>query len=68
MSVGLPGSRASVGHVTSGTFSPTRRQGIALALLDRSVHDGDEVSVGMRGRHEAFVVTKPPFVQTGVRT
>ncbi len=68
MSVSLPGSAESVGRVTSGTFSPTRRQGIALALLDRSVHDGDEVVVEMRGRQEAFVVTTPPFVQTGLRT
>ena len=31
---------AEVGEVTSGTFSPTRKQGIALALLDRSVARG----------------------------
>ncbi|MDQ3627921.1 MAG: glycine cleavage system aminomethyltransferase GcvT [Actinomycetota bacterium] len=67
MSVSLPGAQPAVGHVTSGTFSPTRRAGIALALLDRSVHDGDEVSVQVRGRQEAFVVTRPPFVETGVR-
>ncbi|MFP5334319.1 MAG: glycine cleavage system aminomethyltransferase GcvT, partial [Actinomycetes bacterium] len=34
-----------VGRTTSGTFSPTLKQGIALALLDRSVRLGDEVAV-----------------------
>jgi len=67
MAVLLPDAEQSMGRITSGTFSPTRRQGIALALLDRSVHDGDEVAVQVRGRREAFVVTKPPFVEAGVR-
>lgn len=56
-----------VGTVTSGTFSPTLRTGIALALLDRSVTDGDEVIVDIRGRGEAFTVVKPPFVPSNVR-
>ncbi len=51
-----------VGEITSGTFSPTRKAGVALALLDASVSDGEEVSVDVRGRDERFVVTKPPFV------
>lgn len=56
-----------VGVVTSGTFSPTRRQGVALALLDASVSDGDAVAVDVRGRAEPFVVAKPPFVPVRVR-
>ena len=32
-----------VGHVTSGTFSPTLRKGVALALLISQVQVGDEV-------------------------
>ncbi len=59
---------AVVGEVTSGTFSPTRRQGIALALLDRSVTLGDDVVVDVRGRDVAATVTKPPFVEAGVRS
>lgn len=51
-----------VGEVTSGTFSPTLRQGIGLALLDRGVGDGDDVLVEVRRRAEPFTVTKPPFV------
>ncbi|MGH1562606.1 glycine cleavage system aminomethyltransferase GcvT [Mumia sp. DW29H23] len=58
---------AEVGRVTSGTFSPTLRQGVALALLDRSVAVGDEVTVDVRGRTEAFAVTAPPFVASSTR-
>jgi aminomethyltransferase len=56
-----------VGQVTSGTFSPTRRTGVGLALLASQVTDGAEVSVDVRGRREVFTVTRPPFVETGVR-
>lgn len=56
-----------IGEVTSGTFSPTRRAGVGLALLDASASDGDQVSVDVRGRREPFTVTKPPFVTPGVR-
>ena len=66
MSVRLPGD-VPIGHVTSGTFSPTLRKGIALAMIGKQVEDGAEVSVDVRGRPEAFLVTKPPFVETGVR-
>jgi aminomethyltransferase len=61
-------SGAVVGEVTSGTFSPTRKQGVGLALLDRSVTLGDEVVVDVRGREVAATVTKPPFVEAGVRS
>lgn len=60
-------AQTAVGTVTSGTFSPTLRTGIALALLAPGVAEGDEVSVQVRGRSEDFVVTRPPFVNTGVR-
>jgi glycine cleavage system aminomethyltransferase T len=35
---------APVGEVTSGTFSPTRRVGIGLALLAPDVAEGDELT------------------------
>jgi aminomethyltransferase len=54
---------AQVGTTTSGTFSPSLKQGIALALLDRSVEDGDEVVVDVRGRGLRCRVVKPPFVE-----
>ncbi|MCL2541306.1 MAG: glycine cleavage system aminomethyltransferase GcvT [Nocardioidaceae bacterium] len=56
-----------VGEVTSGTFSPTLKQGIALALVSTSVPDDGELSVDVRGRQEAFSVQKPPFVDPSVR-
>ncbi|MGH8869420.1 MAG: glycine cleavage system aminomethyltransferase GcvT [Actinomycetes bacterium] len=52
-----------VGQVTSGTFSPTLRVGIGLALLDTSVGEGDELAVDVRGRPVAVQVVKPPFVR-----
>lgn len=58
------GKGRDVGVLTSGTFSPTLRRGIGLGLLDVSVSDGDDVSVEVRDRVGAFVVTKPPFVAT----
>jgi len=56
-----------VGRTTSGTFSPTLKQGIALALLDRSVVEGDEVGVDVRGRSLRCRVVKPPFVPDHTR-
>jgi glycine cleavage system T protein (aminomethyltransferase) len=56
-----------VGEITSGTFSPTRRTGVGLALIASQVTDGAEVSVDVRGRQEVFTVTRPPFVETDVR-
>ena len=61
------GDGHGVGRVTSGTFSPTLRRGIGLALLAAGTGDGDEVYVDVRGRPEAFTVTKPPFVEPHVR-
>jgi aminomethyltransferase len=56
-----------VGEVTSGTFSPTRKVGIGLALLDPTVGPDDEVEVDIRGRRSAMRVVRPPFVTPSVR-
>jgi aminomethyltransferase len=72
---GIPRSHMSVvsasgdvlGEVTSGTFSPTRKVGIGLALLSPAVAEGDEVAVDVRGRRMAVRVVKPPFVPSHVR-
>lgn len=61
------GAGREVGVVTSGTFSPTLKQGIALGLLDRSAGIDDEVVIDVRGREVAATVTKPPFVEVQVR-
>ncbi|MBL7500691.1 glycine cleavage system aminomethyltransferase GcvT [Frankia sp. CNm7] len=58
----LDATGADVGEVTSGTFSPTLRAGIGLALLDRAVQEGAEVSVDVRGRRSTMTVARPPFV------
>lgn len=55
----------AVGEVTSGTFSPTKGAGIGLALLDRPLGEGDEVTVDLRGRGVSMRVVKPPFVAMG---
>ena len=64
---GDPLSGEVVGEVTSGTFSPTLKQGVGLALLDASVSVDDEVVVDVRGRASRFGVVKPPFVQPSTR-
>jgi aminomethyltransferase len=58
-----------VGEVTSGTFSPSLRTGIALALIDSAaeVEAGAALAVDVRGRPQAVEVVKPPFVDSHVR-
>ena len=58
-----------VGVTTSGTFSPTLKVGIALALIDTSagIEDGARLSVDVRGRPLECEVVKPPFVQAKTR-
>ena len=57
-----------VGEITSGTFSPTKRVGIGLALLSPDVRPDDVVEVDVRGRRSSMKVVKPPFVQPSVRS
>ncbi len=54
-------------EITSGTFSPTLKKGIGLALVPSFVNPEAEVSVDIRGRREVFQLTKPPFVDPSVR-
>jgi aminomethyltransferase len=58
-----------LGVTTSGTFSPTLKIGIALALLDTAVtaRPGTEVSVDVRGRPLACTVTALPMVPAHTR-
>jgi aminomethyltransferase len=58
-----------VGEVTSGTFSPTRKIGIGLALLNvgAGLEPGDEVEVDIRGRRAPMKIVKPPFVQASTK-
>ena len=58
-----------VGFTTSGTFSPTLKTGIALALIDTDagVEDGQHVNVDVRGRAIECEVVRPPFVEPKTR-
>jgi aminomethyltransferase len=53
--------------VTSGTFSPTLKKGIGMALVPTLVNPDAEVGVDVRGRREIFQLQKPPFVPSHVR-
>lgn len=59
---------APLGHVTSGTFSPTRKIGIALALLHtgQGIAEQSDVEIDVRGRRLPAVVVRPPFVPSSV--
>ena len=63
----LSAAGESVGTTTSGTFSPTLQQGIALALLDPALAWGDEVVIDVRGRHLRARVVRTPFVSASPR-
>ncbi len=53
------------GEITSGTFSPSMQQAIALARLPMGVAIGDTVQVEIRDKKLAATVVKLPFVRNG---
>jgi aminomethyltransferase len=53
------------GEITSGTFSPTLQQSIALARLPLGVALGDTVEVEIRDKRLKAKVVKPPFARNG---
>ena len=55
----------NVGEITSGTFSPSMQQAIALARVPMDVAVGDTVQVAIRDKHLAASVVKLPFVRNG---
>lgn len=56
-----------IGEVTSGTFSPTLKTGIALALMNRKLEIGSEVVVDVRGRSSSAVIKRSPLVESHVK-
>lgn len=51
-----------IGHVTSGTMSPTRKIGIGLGYVQIAFAKPDtEIYLDNRGRHLKAKVVKPPF-------
>ena len=53
------------GEITSGSFSPTMQQSIALARLPLAAAIGDTVEVSIRDKLLAARVVKPCFVRNG---
>jgi len=56
-----------VGEITSGTFSPTLKHGIGIALLTPDVKLGQKLVIDVRGRESQCEVVKLPFVTSHVR-
>jgi aminomethyltransferase len=58
-----------VGQTTSGTFSPSLKRGIALALINTGAElgDGSEVQIDVRGRKLSATLAALPFVPSHVR-
>jgi aminomethyltransferase len=56
-----------IGEVTSGTFSPTLKTGIALALLSTKMSIETRLQIDIRGKATAAIVTRLPFVESHVR-
>ncbi|MHB1655489.1 MAG: glycine cleavage system aminomethyltransferase GcvT [Burkholderiales bacterium] len=58
-------TRHGKGEVTSGTFSPTLQQSIALARIPLGIAPGAEVTVLVRDRELTARVVNYPFVRNG---
>ncbi|MCC6916835.1 glycine cleavage system aminomethyltransferase GcvT [Nitrosomonas sp.] len=58
-------ARQGEGEITSGGFSPTMNQSIALARIPVGVAAGDQVHVVVRDKQLAAKVVKYPFVRNG---
>jgi len=56
-----------VGIVTSGTFSPSLKVGIALALVNSEFKVGQQLALDVRGRTSAVEIVKLPFMTSHVR-
>jgi len=57
-----------IGHVTSGTFSPSLKKGLAMAYLPVEMSKaGTTVTVVVRGKEHKAGVTKLPFYREGSR-
>ncbi len=63
----IDGNDQVVGIITSGTFSPTLKAGIGLALIKPDIAIGSALKIDVRGRTSDVIVTKPPFVPSHVR-
>ena len=60
-------ARVEIGEVTSGTFSPNLKVGIALALINSKYVIGDQVKIDIRGKETAAEIVRLPFVESHVK-
>ena len=63
--VGQQGDTKYYGEITSGGFSPTMNQSIALARIPVQIAMGDEIHVIVRDKQLRAKVVKYPFVRNG---
>ena len=62
----LSADGAQIGHVTSGTFSPTLQLPIAMGYCQPAfARPGTEVRIDIRGRQEPATVVELPFYRRG---
>jgi aminomethyltransferase len=62
----LHGEDGSSGVVTSGTFSPSLKQGVGLGYIARSAAKaGRKLEVDIRGKRAGATIIKPPFWKKG---
>ena len=64
-------STGEIGYVVKedddGTFSPTLKHGIALALISKEIAVGTQLTIDVRGRDSVCEVVTVPFVPSHVR-
>ncbi len=63
---GLPLLQADgnpIGRITSGSFSPTLKKGIALGYLPSNLTNGERVYMEARGQLQPLCIARPPFVK-----
>jgi len=56
-----------IGYVTSGTFSPSLKSGIALGLFDNPISIDSQVFIDIRGRISQGVIKRLPFQPSRVK-
>ena len=55
---------SKIGYITSGTYSPTFRKGIGLAMISSDFADpGMELEVDVRGKRVKVIVRNEPFIK-----
>lgn len=54
-----------VGYITSGSYSPTLKKNLGLALVSMDIAVDDQIAVEIRGKDVEAVVVKTPFYKRG---